>query len=223
MSKSFTHKTLYIVTIVIFLTFNITIYSYFLYTQKEKDELMLVGYLDSVGNLLLQDLKVASNNSINNKTFFLFKKFLMTNRSISENIAKTETLDNIKIKPYAIYIKNSVEEFIFDLQGLREILDKIFPIFISYAITINDYNIALGIDYNQTFDIQKDYKIDPNTSLTIKVGIKQNSDFYLLNKRKLYKNTLITATSSFLIFFLFLYFYLKIKIRIEERFDILED
>ena len=81
MNKSFTHKTLYVVTIVIFLTFNTTIYSYFLYTQKEKDELMLTGYLDSVGNLLLHDLKIATNNSIYSKTFFLFKKFKIRKNS----------------------------------------------------------------------------------------------------------------------------------------------
>jgi hypothetical protein len=160
MSKSFTHKTLYVVTIVIFLTFSTTIYSYFLYTQKEKDELMLTGYLDSVGNLLLQDLKIATNNSIYSKTFFLFKKFSTINRNINENIVKTEPLNGIKIKPYAIYIKNSAEEFILDLQELREILNKIFPTFISYTIAINNYNIALGEDSNQTFDVRKDYTID---------------------------------------------------------------
>ena len=223
MSKSFTHKTLYVVTIVIFLTFNTTIYSYFLYTQKEKDELMLTGYLDSVGNLLLQDLKIATNNSIYSKTFFLFKKFSTINRNINENIVKTEPLNGIKIKPYAIYIKNSAEEFILDLQELREILNKIFPTFISYTIAINNYNIALGEDSNQTFDVRKDYTIDSNTTLTIQAGIKQDSNFYLLNKKKLHKKILITTISSCLSCLFFLYFYLKIKTRIEEKFDILED
>ena len=223
MSKSFTHKTLYVVTIVIFLTFNTTIYSYFLYTQKEKDELMLTGYLDSVGNLLLHDLKIATNNSIYSKTFFLFKKFSTINRNINENIVKTEPLNGIKIKPYAIYIKNSAEEFILDLQELREILNKIFPTFISYTIAINNYNIALGEDSNQTFDVRKDYTIDSNTTLTIQAGIKQDSNFYLLNKKKLHKKILITTISSCLSCLFFLYFYLKIKTRIEEKFDILEE
>jgi hypothetical protein len=210
--------------IVIFLTFNITIYSYFLYNQQKKDELILTGYLDSVGNLLLQDLKIATtNNSIYSKTFFLFKKFSMFNSNIKENIVKTEPFNSIKIKPYAIYVKNSAEEFIPDLQELREILNKIFPTFISYTIAINNYNIALGEDSNKTFDIRKDYVIDSNTALTIQAGIKEYSDFYLLNKKKLYTNTLIIIIFSCLSCIFFLYCYLKIKTRIEERFETLED
>ncbi len=219
MNKSFTYKTSYIITIIAFLIFNTAIYNYFLHVQKHQEELMLSGYLDSVGNLLLQDLKVASNNPTYNKSFFLFKKFSTTNK----NIVKTQALDNIKIKPYAIYIKNSTEEIVLDLQELREILNKIFPVFINYVITINGYNIAASTDYNQTFDIQKDYKIDSSTSLIIRVGTKQNSDFYLLNKKKLYKNTLIITFTSFLTFSLFLYFYLKIKKRVEEGFSVLEE
>ena len=79
------------------------------------------------------------------KSLFLFKKFSTINRSINENIIKNEPLDSIKIKPYAIYIKNSSEEFILDLQELREILNKIFPTFISYTIAINNYNTFAGI------------------------------------------------------------------------------
>jgi hypothetical protein len=222
MNRFFIHKTLYVVTLVVFLTFNVTIYSYFLYIQREKDALMLTGYLDSVGNLLLHDLKIARNNSIHNKTFFLLKKISTINRIINNDLVKNQPLDGIEIKPYAIYIKNSTEEFILDLQELREILNKIFPIFISYTIVINNFNIASGEGYNQIFDIRKDYVIDQNTVLTIQAGIKQNSSFYLLSKKNLYKNTSIAIGSSCLICLLSLYFYLKIKTKVEERFDILE-
>ena len=143
MNRFFIHKTLYVVTLVVFLTFNVTIYSYFLYVQREKDALMLTGYLDSVGNLLLHDLKIARNNSIHNKTFFLLKKISTINRIINNDLVKNQPLDGIEIKPYAIYIKNSTEEFILDLQELREILNKIFPIFISYTIVINNFEINI--------------------------------------------------------------------------------
>lgn len=222
MNRFFIHKTLYVVTLVVFLTFNVTIYSYFLYIQREKDALMLTGYLDSVGNLLLHDLKIARNNSIHNKTFFLLKKISTINRIINNDLVKNQPLDGVEIKPYAIYIKNSTEEFILDLQELREILNKIFPIFISYTIVINNFNIASGEGYNQIFDIRKDYVIDQNTVLTIQAGIKQNSSFYLLSKKNLYKNTSIAIGSSCLICLLSLFFYLKIKTKVEERFDILE-
>lgn len=40
-----------------------------------------------------------------------------------------------------LVVKKSTEEFILDLQELREILNKIFPIFISYTIVINNFNL----------------------------------------------------------------------------------
>lgn len=219
MNEIFTHKTLYIITIILFLIFNITVYNYFLYVQKHREELLLSGYLDSVGNLLLQDLKVASNSRIYNKSFFLFKKFSTT----SENTVTPQTSDNVKIKPYAIYFKNPTDELILDLQELREILNKIFPNFINYQIIINGCNIAASEDYDHIPVLQKEYKVNTSISLVIKVGIKQDSSFYWLNNKKLYKNTLITAFSSFIIFLIFLYFYLKIKRMLEEKFSLLEE
>jgi len=219
----FTHRVPYVITIIIFLIFNTTAYRYLFHIQKDQEKLMLVGYLDSISALIVQDLTIILKGSNYNKTFLLFKNFSITNKSVNENIVKTEPLDRVIIKPYAIYIKNSVKEFILDLQELKEILSKIFPTFISYTIAINNYNIALAEDSNQIFDIKKDYAIDSNTTLTIQAGIKQDSNFCLLNKKKLYKKTLIATASSCLSCIFFLYFYLKIKTRIEERFDGLED
>ncbi len=204
----------FIIAIIMFLFFNIGFYIYLLHLQKEKEKLMLTGYLDSVGSLLFHDLTTVFNKSSDNKTFFLFKNFSRTNNGISEN--------TIKNKPYTISIRNSAEDFIFDLQELRENLNRIFPNFIGYAIIINDYSVAFGLDYKQNFNIIKDYQIDLNTVLTIKVGVNKNSSFYLLNRRKIYKNTLITAIATFFICLLFLYLYLKITNIIEERLSILE-
>ncbi len=204
----------FIIAIIVFLFFNIGFYIYLLHLQKEKEKLMLAGYLDSVGSLLSHDLTTVFNKSSYNKTFFLFKNFSRTNNGISENTIKTT--------PYTISIKNSAEEFIFDLQELRDNLNKIFPHYIGYAIIINDYSVAFGLDYKKNLNLKKDYQIDLNTVLTIKVGINKNSKFYLLNNNKVYQYTFITVVLTFLICSLFLYVYLRIKKRREERLYILE-
>lgn len=220
--ENFTHKALYAITIIIFLACNIVIYNYFLYVQKEKTALMITGYSDSVGNLILRDLKVANNDSISNKTFYMFKKFSISHRSVDENMIE-DKLNSIRIMPYAIYIKNPTEEIILDLQEAREILNGIFPTFVNYTISINNHNIALGERSHQTFNLRKDYIVDLNTVLTLQAGIKKDSSFYILDQNTLHKNILITIVSSFLSCSLLLYCYLKSKIKREEKFDILED
>ena len=133
----------YVLAISIFIMINSTIYNYLLNLQQEKEKLMLTGYLNSVSNLLTQDLITASNDSNYNKTFFLFKNFSTNNKTPIQSTGQEEVFNNIEIKPYAIHIKNLSKEYIFDSQELRENLNKIFPVFVGYVVIINDHNIAV--------------------------------------------------------------------------------
>lgn len=212
----------YIITILVYLSFNLTIYNYYLYIQEEKDKSILQGYLNSISNLLLQDLSVALNKSNSSKGFLLFKRSTNIDKNIEPIITQTKLTNIISIKPYVINIQNLSEEIILDLQELKENLNNIFPSYISYSITINDHNIAFRKDYKQTFNVTDDYNIDSNTLLSIKLGIKKDSSFYLSNKLVLHTNTFITTIISFFIGISLLYSYLRIKTRIEDKFNLLE-
>lgn len=213
-------KTLpHLLILVIFIVINIINYKYKLRIKNENDKLTSLSYLDSVGNLLVRDLKSVSNTSDDYSKLFLFKNFSTKKYSVN-HISSTEDIFNIK--PYAVYVKNAERELVLDLQELRENLNQIFPAFLGYAIAINNSNIVLEVENNQILNVQKDYKIDLNNTLNIKVGIKPGSSFNLLNKEKLFNNQLFIFFCSLLGCLLFLYFYLKKKQEIEKRLDILE-
>ena len=217
--RDYKQHIIYIIGFSVFVFLNVAIYTYFIHFQKKQEKLMLTGYLDSVGNLLSHDLVVATQNSLHDKKFFLFKNFSST--KIKNNTLNTK-LNDIKIKPYILYIKSSVKEFTFDLQELRENLNRIFPNFVDYSIIINDCLIASGANYNHLFDIEKNYEINENILLTIKVGINHNSNFYLLGQKKLHHQILIIVIVSFLIYLSYLYHHIIIQRKIKKRFDTLE-
>jgi len=206
----------YIMAVLVFCIFNSVVYSYLIYNQKKEYNLLLKGYADITASLLEKDLKNAFNSSLpNSKEFFLFKDFQVIPRS-------KPGINLIIVTPDVIKVKTPKEEYIFDSHNLKNIIKKIFPSFITYELSFNNYSILADENQNSEYSLTQSSLIGSNDTLALKSGIKKDSAFYLDKQHLLQKNILISGIGSFLILSALLYFYLRVSSKIKRRFSILE-
>lgn len=202
-----------IIAFLIFLIFNISVYYCLIYYQKKEYKGLLKAYASSISSLLTQDLENALNSSIPNKEFFLFKGF--------EVIPKSKTTVNlITVSANSIRVRNKKEEYIFNLHNLKEIINKIFPPFIIYKLSLNNHDIfSERINIDQYLTESK--LVEANGILNLKLGIKKDSQFYLDGAYLLRRNMLIYSISSFLTLSILVSIYFKIYNTIQQNFRIL--
>lgn len=204
-----TRLTPYIITIVIFLFYNISVYQYLQYNQKAKDKLVLEAAQHNIINLLLTDIETALNPSLFDKTFLLLKKFI--SQDSDPRLTQNGLFNFILSDQSALYVNNFKNMLVFDLQNLKEIITKIFPTFLLYKIELNANNIATNNVNNHNYLITKHHKINNNTKLLVKLGINPNSNYYFSNIKKLYQYLFFNIIISLIICPIILYLYLQKK------------
>lgn len=204
----------YIMAILVFFIFNSLVCSYLIYNQKKDYNLLLKGYADAITSLLANDLKNALNSTLSNKKFFIIKDFQVNPRL-------NQTINLVTSNSSVIKVKNSEEEYIFDLQGLKENISNILPLFITYELNFNNSNLLNTGNQKTIYNLTENKIVGLNDILALKLAIKEDSIFYLDKRHLLKKNILTSLISSFLLLSIFLYFYLKISSKREMELNIL--
>ncbi len=212
--------TPHIVAIVIFMFYNISVYQYLQYSQKEKEQLVLEMVQHNIITLLSTDIETALNSSVLDKTFFILKKF--TSQDSNQILNQSGLINFIGSNNSFLYVNNFQDMLVFDLQNLKETISKILPTYLIYQIEINANDIATNNINSYDYLTGKHCKIN-NINLLIKLGIRANSDYYLNNISKLYKCLYLNIATSFVIFSITLYIYLRRKQRFTYNIEQLED
>ncbi|WP_037213758.1 MULTISPECIES: hypothetical protein [spotted fever group] len=211
----------YIVTAIIFLFYNISVYQYLQYNQKEKNKLVLEAVQHNIITLLSTDIETALNPSVFDKTFLLLKKFI--NQGPEQILTQNGLFNFILSDQSALYINNFKNMLVFDLQNLKDIITKIFPTFLLYKIELNGNNVATNNANNHNYLITKHHKINNNTNLLVKLDINPNSDYYFSNTNKLYKYLFSNIIVSLILCPIILYLYLQKRLSIILKIEQLED
>ncbi|WP_417905005.1 hypothetical protein [Candidatus Tisiphia endosymbiont of Micropterix aruncella] len=152
------------------------------------------------------------------KPFSYLKNNIINNNEI---LHPNVSLNLILSDKSSIYINNSYNTLIFDLQAFNEIITKIFPSYLLYKIYLNANNIN-----NYNYLVSNHYKINNQVSIIVKLGINPLSDYYFSNIKKLYKCLLVNIIAAFVTCSVILYIYLQVKhniTRIEQLDDNLFD
>lgn len=213
---------LYLVTLFVWMSFNVIIYNYLVYSLRQQDLFVLGTFQDNIKTLLLGDLQVALSNTTN-KNFLLLGHLTTKDRNTGKVLKGKEQGESITAKPYSIEITNQKGEQIFDLQVTKEKLEKLLPSYITYRILINGHNIALNKHNNYDHAVSKSYFINEGNDLFVELGIDKESSYANNNLYKIYKTLLITMIASFITSGVFLYIYLRTKNRLDSYIEQLEE
>ncbi|HJD59286.1 MAG TPA: hypothetical protein LFW20_01200 [Rickettsia endosymbiont of Omalisus fontisbellaquei] len=119
--------------------------------------------------------------------------------------------DIIVINQFTIYIQNSKEELIFDLQALRETIDQLLPNYLIYRIVLNNNSLIENNSSNTEYQLKENYTIGKNIHLLAKIGIKQNSAYYFKNINEIYKKLFLSVIVSSIVISIILYIYLRYR------------
>lgn len=209
----------YIMTVIIFILYNISIYQYLQYKQKTKEQLILEHVQHNIITLLSNDIEGALNSGLFDRTFFLLKKYIVSNNT---TLLPNVPLNFILTDGSSLYINNSRNTFIFSLQILNEIITKIVPNYVLYKIQINDQEIATNNSYNYYYLVSRQYNINDQVNIIVKLGINPYSEYYLSNIKKLYYCLLVNVIAAFVICSVILYVYLRVKHNITFKIERLE-
>lgn len=210
----------HIITIVIFLFYNVSTCLYLQYNQKQKDRLILEVVQNQILTLLSTDIATALNSNLHDKNFFLCRNVNCYPNELK--LSQGHLFNFVKAINSTIYVQNEKEMLIIEAQCLADIIARVLPNYITFMIKINN-NIIINNNVNNLDHITKHNKIGHDATLSVKVAINPASYYYVNNINQLYKYLFLNVITSLIICLVILYIYLRKKQNITLTLEQLED
>lgn len=208
-----------VIAVLIFVSFTFAYHKYLVHTQNGKDLMLLKLLQNNVKVLLVKDIETALSRHHPNKKFLLFKNFTTNKKgknAEADTLVNNQALTNAKEEtlPFLIDIQTAKKKLWFDLQKFNEIISTTFPSYVTYLIKLNEHNIASWDNGAQKFLLKDTNQVGSDVSLSIKLGIDNQSSYSLNNLNKVYKQTLMCVVVCFVLVISNLYLYFRIRKKI---------
>jgi hypothetical protein len=145
---------------------NFFIYQFIDSSKEERKLAFIEGSELSIKNFIENDLKLIFDQSSNLNKLSILKNY--------SDVQKTDIQPNIVGS--ALYVNRGSKSLIFDLQPLMFLTNSILAQDFYYQIIVNGAVLISNIDDTKFLYIRS-YQINKDTSLTIKLDIKNNSIF----------------------------------------------
>jgi len=170
----------------------ICLYQYLFFAKEDKNSAYIEGNEVSIKNLILADFKLILNQFSD-----LNQVSILKNYSYSSSLKEKN-----KVIGTVFYINRGRDTLIFDLQPLIFLVDSILKQSFYYQITLNNTVLISNAEETAFFYI-KEYQVNEENFLTIKLTPKINSNF-IQNHEAIFKNQLLTLIIISVSLFFFL-------------------